>query len=119
MGRSFKVFDGSIRKEDFELGCEIRLLAHCFLNCVPHPVSIVWVDALPHILTAWKAVQRIKPPDSVALVGPINIQLRCRTIDPISATAQPLSLAQPRFAAAQPVLGPLALGQIEDERKAV
>src|ERR1700692_2168161 len=67
MAGSFKIFDYSIRKEDSELGCEIRFLAHFFLNCFPHSVSIVWVDALPHIFTAWKALQRIKPPDSVAL----------------------------------------------------
>jgi hypothetical protein len=65
------------------------------------------VNALPHIFSAWQALQRIKPPDPVTLVRPIEILHRCRVVDPIASVAQPLSLDQPGFAPAQRFLSVL------------
>src|SRR6266850_8137509 len=72
MGVCFQVFDCSIRQQDSELLKEISLLAQCLLDFFPQPFSIVWVNAFPHIVSAWKALQRIKPPDPVTLVRPIQ-----------------------------------------------
>src|SRR6516165_680432 len=94
MGGCFDVFDCSIRQNDSEVSCEISLLAQCLLDFFPHHVSIVWVNAFPPIFSAWKALQRVKPPDPVTLVRPIEVTHRCRVVDPIAGTAEPLSLAK-------------------------
>src|SRR5258708_9676415 len=98
MGVCFQVFDGSIRQQDSELGKEISFLAQCVLNFSPYPFSIVWVNAFPHIVSAWKALQRIKPPDAVTLVRPIQkMPPRCPVQNPRTDLASPLRLYEPGF----------------------
>jgi hypothetical protein len=54
---------------------------------------------LPHSFAAREAVQWIKPPDSVALLRPI--ERRCLIEGPGTGMAQPLRFGQIGFAAAQ------------------
>jgi hypothetical protein len=61
-------FDRPIKQRDSELARLIVFLAQRLLNLFPHPVSIVWMDPLPHSFAAWKALLRIKPPNPVTLV---------------------------------------------------
>src|ERR1700722_9128781 len=105
MGVCFQVFDRSIRQYDSELLKEISLLAQCLLDFSPQPFSIVRVNASPHIISAWKAQQRIKPPDSVTLVRPVQITQRCPAHDPSTGVGKPLCLCKPGFATAQPLFG--------------
>src|SRR5882724_11743760 len=70
MGVCFQVFDCSIRQQDSELLKEISLFAQRLLDFFPQPFLIVWVNASPHIVSAWRALQRIKSPDAVTLVPP-------------------------------------------------
>src|SRR5258708_20649635 len=99
MGVCFQVFDGSIRQQDSELGKEISFLAQCVLNFPPYPFSIVWVNAFPHIVSAWKALHPIKPPDAVTLVRPIQqIPLSSPLQTPAPLLAYPLILTHPGLA---------------------
>src|ERR1700739_3646352 len=82
MGVCFQVFDRSIRQQDSELLKEFSLPAQCLLDFSPQPFSIVWVNASPHIISAWKALQRIKPPDPVTVVRPIKKIPGCPVHDP-------------------------------------
>src|SRR5258707_2696261 len=113
MGVCFQVFDGSIRQQDSELGKEISFLAQCVLNFPPYPFSIVWVNAFPHIVSAWKALQRIKPPDAVTLVRPIQETPRCPVQNPSTGVAYPLCLCEPGFATAQRILRALAVCHVD------
>src|ERR1700755_2362107 len=54
---SFDPFDCSIRQEESELGHEISFLVHGLLNRSPHSIAVLWVNALPHALLTWKALQ--------------------------------------------------------------
>src|SRR5437762_4636835 len=90
----------------------MSFLVHGLLNRSPHSIAVLWVNASPHTLSTWKALQRIKSPDPVTLVGPIEVTHRCRVVDPIAGAAESLCLAK-RF------LDALALGQIEHECKAL
>jgi hypothetical protein len=61
-----------------------------------HPGSIIWMDPLPHSFPAREALLRIKPPDSVALLRPI--ERRCLVEGPGTGVAQPLCFGQIGFA---------------------
>src|SRR5260370_42018016 len=98
MGFCFQVFDCSIRQQDSEFLKEVSLLAQCLLDFFPQPFSIVWVNAFPHIVSAWKALQRIKPPDAVTLVRPIKETPRYSVQNARTGVAYPLCLRQPGFA---------------------
>src|ERR1700757_3763882 len=113
MGVCFQVFDCSIGQQDSELLKEIYLFAQCILDFFPQPFLILWVNASPHIVSAWKALQRIKPPDAVTLVRPIQKLPRCVVQNPSTGVAQPLCLCEPGFATAQCVLGALAFCHVD------
>src|SRR5258708_9029886 len=87
IGGCFEVFDCSIRQQDSELGKEISFLAQCLLDFFPHLVSLVWMNAFPHIFSAWKTPQWIQSPNPGTLVRPIEITRRCRVVDPITGVA--------------------------------
>ena len=78
MADCFEIFDCSIGQYDSELARVVSFLAHCLLGLFVHPVSIVWMDPLPHTFRGRKALQRIKPPDSVTLLRPIENFRRSR-----------------------------------------
>src|SRR4051812_46198716 len=94
-----QTFDCPIGKYDLELTPVISFVAQRLLNFVPNFVSIV--DPLPQGFAARKALQRIKSPDPVTLVRPIEILHRGRIQDPRTRVAQPLGFGQVGFAAAQ------------------
>jgi len=71
MARCRQIFDCPIGEHNFELARVIFLLAQRLLDLFPHPVAIV--DPLPQSIAARKALQRIKSPDPVTLVRPIEI----------------------------------------------
>src|SRR5215472_11695079 len=87
-------------------------LVHGLLNRSSHSVPVLWVNAFPHTLSTWKPLQRIKSPDPVTLVRPIQVTHRCRVVDPMAGAAESLCLAKRRLDA-------LALGQIENECNAL
>ena len=94
----FDVFDRSIGQYDSELVRKASLFAHCVLDVFVHPVSVVWMDPLPHRFAARNALQRIKPKDAVSLLGPIkNFRL---VVGRGTSVAQPLCFRQIGFAAA-------------------
>ena len=99
MGGYVEIFDCSIRQYDSELARVVSFLAHCLLDPFPYPVSIVWVDPLPHSIAARKALQRIKPPDAVVFLRIID-RRQCPIGDPGAGVAQPLCFRQIGFAAA-------------------
>src|SRR4051812_47306119 len=92
-------FDCPIGKYNFELARVISFVAQRLLNLVPNPVPIVY--PLPQGFAAWKPLQRIKSPDPITLVRPIEILHRSRVPDPRTGVAQPLGFRQVGFAAAQ------------------
>src|SRR5712672_3467709 len=95
------MLDCSIREYDSELARVIGFLAQCLLDAFPHPVSIIRVDPLALNSVAGKALQRIKSPNTVTLLGPIDVPLRCPVEDPGTGVTEPLCLRQIGFAAAQ------------------
>src|SRR3954454_4780654 len=121
MGGYVKIFDCSIRQHDSEFARVISFLAHCLLDPVPYPASVVWVDPLPHSIAAWKALQRINPPDAVVLLRKIDSR-QYLIGDPGPSVAQPLCFCQICLAAAQSfralaerLFRPLPLRQIDHE----
>src|SRR5258708_7833258 len=110
MGVCFQVFDCSIRQQDSEFLKEFSLLAQGLLDFFPQPFSIVWVNALPHSVSAWKALQRIKPEQAKSLVRKIEDFLL--VVDRGSGMGQPLCFRQIGFAAAQPLFDLLAFVDI-------
>src|SRR5229473_959269 len=91
----------------------MSFLAECLLDFSPHPFSIVRVNTSPHIFSIWMALLRIKPPDAVTLVRPIQITPPCPIQNPSAGVDQTLCLCKPGFAAAQRLTGLLALRDID------
>src|SRR5262245_65681518 len=69
------------------------------------------MDPLPQSVLVRKTLQRIEPPDSVAVFRPI--QGRCRVEGPGPGVAQPLCFGQISFALTQPSLGSLQILNID------
>src|SRR5260370_41872702 len=98
MGFCFQVFDCSIRQQDSEFLKEFSLLAQGLLDFFPQPFSIVWVNALPHIVSAWKALQRIKPQHAESLVRPIQEIPPCPAQNPSTGQSLRFCLCDSAFA---------------------
>src|SRR5262249_43087946 len=117
MANCFEIFDRSIGKHDSELDRVVSFLAQRLLGLVEHPVSVVWMDPLQHNCAVREALRRIKPPNSVTLLRPIENFPRSRVCGPGTGAAQPLCFGQISFAAAQPVFG--LLGFIDVNRQPI
>src|SRR6266436_3158326 len=59
VGSCRQIFCRAIGEYDSELARVILALAQCILELLPYPVSIVWVDPLPHSFAAWNPLKRI------------------------------------------------------------
>jgi hypothetical protein len=79
MANCFKIFDCSIGYYDSELDRVVPFSTQCLLGLVEHAVSVVWMDPSPHGFAVREALRRIKPPDSVTLLRPIENFPRSRT----------------------------------------
>src|SRR5690349_18117552 len=72
MANCFEIFDCSIGEHDSEIDLVISFLLQCVLGLFQHPVSVAWMDSLPHGCAVRQTLLWIKPPDSVALLRPIE-----------------------------------------------
>jgi hypothetical protein len=79
MANCFEIFDCSIGEHDSEIDPVISFLPQCFLGLFVHPVSVAWMDPSPHSFAVRETLHRIKPPDSVTLLRPIENFRRSRT----------------------------------------
>src|SRR5208282_6584773 len=115
MAGGFEVFDCPVGKNDSELDHVLSFLAQRLQDLCAHPVAIVWMDPLPRRFTVGETLQRIKTPDSVAFLRPIE-NSSCRVIDRGARVAQPLCFGQISFAASERLLRALPLRQVEHAR---
>ena len=106
MAGRFDMFDRSVGKYDSELDCETSFLTHGLVGLCIDPVAIVWVYPLQHGFLAREALQRIKSPDSVAFLRPIDRPAGVE--DQGAGVAQPLCFGQISFAASECLFCPLA-----------
>src|SRR4029453_1798893 len=106
----FDVFDRSIGKDDSELEREISFLMQGLLGLYIHSLAIIWMDPLQHSFPVREALQRIKSPDSVTFLRPINS--RGRIEGQGARVAQPLRFRQIGLAASECLFRPLSLGDV-------
>lgn len=72
MPNCFEIFDCPIGEHDSVIDLVISFLPQCFLGLSVNPVSVVWVDPSPYSFAVRETLSRIKPPDSVTLLRPIE-----------------------------------------------
>jgi hypothetical protein len=103
---AIQVFHRSIGQYDSVPDRVASLFAQCALNLCVQPVPVVRVDALEHGFATRNALRRIKPPDAVNLLRPIEDRglVEGRHTD----VSQPLCFRQIGLTAAQPIFGLLA-----------
>src|SRR5262249_55095356 len=84
---------------------EVSFLAPCLVRLRVHPVSVVWMYALGRNINVREALGRIKSPDSVTLLGPIEKLPGSRGPGPGPGVAYPLRFCQIAFTPAQLFFG--------------
>ena len=73
------VFDRPIWQFESELVLEASPFVQCALDISVDRVDIVWMDPSPHGFAVRETLDRIKPPDAVTLLRPIENFRRSRT----------------------------------------
>ena len=68
----FDMFDRSVGKNNSELDREISFLTHGLVGLCIDSLAIIWMYPLQHGFPAREALQRIKSPDPVAFLRPIE-----------------------------------------------
>src|SRR5277367_3695750 len=94
----FQMFGRSIGQYDSILDRVVSSLANRALNLCEQSVSVVRVDPLVHSFAARHTLRRIKPPDAVSLLGPV--ENRRLVVGRHTAVTQPLCFGQTSFAEA-------------------
>ena len=110
MAGRFDIFDRPVGKYDSELECEISLLMQRLLGLYIYSLAIIWMDPLQHSFPVREALQRIKSPDLVTFLRPVDRP--CRVEGQGAGVAQPLCFGQIGFAASECLFGPLSLGDV-------
>src|SRR5208283_2207821 len=95
----FEMFDTPIGKDDSEPERVLSPLEQRLPDFAAYSIAIVWMDPLPDSFAVRETQQRIKPPDSVALLRPIEEP--CRVKDRGAGVAQPLCFGEISFAASE------------------
>jgi hypothetical protein len=78
MANCFNMFDGSIGEHDSEIDRVGSFLVQRLFSLVEHPASVAWMDPSAHGFAVRETLRRIKPPNSVTLLRPIENLCRSR-----------------------------------------
>ena len=110
MGDGLDMFDGPFGQDDSELDRMLSFVVQCLPDHVAYSVAVVWMDTLLHSLMARESLHRVKLPDPVAFLRPIEIP--CLVEHRGAGMAQPLCFSQIGFTASECLFRLLALGDV-------